>query len=287
MPKFIISILVTAGYLMVGQANAQCEGQVRNEHPRDGYTFVTTSRIYDSGTYQVHETCVENHSDRALDFNWYIPGPNSWIPANGHKNSPRHFCTRQRLEVTEGCLRYGNLWMPHQARFEPHRTDSHRLSEEDGDCSSQVERESSGNLSTSNIEACTTNVSNLDFATQVYGPADSDSPDRTLVKFRIEIRISTRSQSATYMHELSIYPEQVGEIFLPQSFSLVPNLRILRGAYSEIGFAGGILPANEPRSFFLELRVPETPYLWNVRFGMYNGNNNHVATVFVPFWLDG
>ena len=287
MHKRILAGIFLAIFFTVGEVNAQCEGQIRQIHSQPGYTFETTSRTFGNGRYHVYETCVENRSDRALDFNWYVPGPHSWVPANGHLPHPREFNTRGNEEVTDACLRYGNLWMYHSARFEPHPSDMSRVRAENGDCEGRVSRESHGYRTDPLPGSSTNTVSSLDSEVQVYGPAYSSSPDRTLVKFSIHTQIRPSGQNSTYLHELSIQSEPHGDLYFPQSFRLIPPLRMLREAYNSLGYSQGILPLDGRRSFRLELETPNTPQLRSIRFRIYNGNNHHVATAFIPFWLDG
>ena len=199
-----------------------------------------------------------------------------------------NFFSRKTLEVEHGCFRYGNLWMSHKGQFEPHDSDSIALSNEDEDnCQERVRRESQGHSTTFTPDKQTSSDVTLDSEVHVYGPAFSGSPDRTLVKFSVHTSIRPLNQDSMYLHELTIQPEQYGELYLPGAFRLIPPLPMLRQAYSALGYRNGILPLEKKRSFPLKLRTPSTPQLANVRFRIYNGNNHHVATVFVPIWLDG
>jgi hypothetical protein len=67
-----------------------CVGNVRIPHPEPGYDFVTTSRTYPKARIEVYETCVENHSDRLMEFNWFIPGSHGWVPPFCAVSNPRY-----------------------------------------------------------------------------------------------------------------------------------------------------------------------------------------------------
>ena len=54
-----------------------------------GYKFVTTSRVYPGHNVTVYETCVQNQSDRDMEFNWFIPGPNTFVPSGYSCSNPR------------------------------------------------------------------------------------------------------------------------------------------------------------------------------------------------------
>jgi hypothetical protein len=111
-----------------------CPGKLVNPYEDGHYKFATSSRVYKSGRDFIFETCAQNNGINHLDFNWLIPGPDSWIPPGCAIPSRRPRQTSNQLNGQKGCLIYGNSGQTARIEFIPHETDKDLLSKEDDNC---------------------------------------------------------------------------------------------------------------------------------------------------------
>ena len=130
-------IFVSISNIQNGNAQcvkAPCQGE--NKLPGGnalGYKFITTSRVYPGHNVEVYETCVENQSDRDMEFNWFIPGPSTFVPVGYSCSSPRSKLTHKDAPSYAGCLYYGNDWARDHATFIPHVDDQSKIDAEQND----------------------------------------------------------------------------------------------------------------------------------------------------------
>jgi hypothetical protein len=85
----------------------------------------------------VYETCVENSSSRDMDFNWFIPGPNTHVPSGIACTNQRPMLSHKDLDAYSGCLLYGNGWRRDHGNFLPHITDQSKIDAENKDTDSK------------------------------------------------------------------------------------------------------------------------------------------------------
>jgi hypothetical protein len=135
-----LAISGLAGYVLAfacGSAAAEtCEWANRRVLTPDVYSFAVSSWVRQEASGHRYYTCVENLQDRVLWFDWFIPGPKSYIPAKQMLPSPRYFTTRETRDI-RGCLEYGNHHAPLKEYFVGHEKD---VSQEqvEGNCDRQL-----------------------------------------------------------------------------------------------------------------------------------------------------
>ena len=263
--------------------------EIRQEHNMDDYAFTTTAHVHTHEKYDEYKTCVVNRSDRDLEFNWYIPGPHSWILANQWHCNSRLRLRSDTLSAHRGCLRYGTQWEPLAAEFIPHRCDINHIDyEQEVGCSQMVNGEHHG------LEACTDPSVRLDdggdiFKVRtrltVFAPALTDRPEETMIRLDATVEISPTDDETRFKHVFEISPTQVGRNFRPELLQFLPMSGLLCYEYTGADDCSITIPINNGEVFTATPLVPLRPKLGEVRFHVMNGNGDHAATLFVPFWL--
>ena len=110
----------------------QCQGTVQNQATPPGYSFVTTSRVYQDGYgFAVYETCVANTGNRDLWIDWYIPGPTSYILPGKALPSARLFPSPDKPTPFAGCFEYGNLSNTRLEHFVGDLSDAENVTQEE------------------------------------------------------------------------------------------------------------------------------------------------------------
>jgi len=277
-----------------GSANGECEGDVKTEHVKDRYHYVTTSRIYEDGRVFVYETCVENLGQRDLEFKWYIPGPHGWVMPGDSLVSTRRRESSDDVDGVAGCLRYGNGWVPDQADFLPHVTDEAALEVEAEEGCKAVAKEqkltadlgNTSKLSRSN-RYLPTGITSAD---RLIAPSNAKNASDTLIEITIgtfmvadkEMRFAEEYTSVIFINGRAVRPKGVAE-----ALRFEPISEELKSRYEFEGIRGGKYSFGEEGfSVEIDLMMPKHPVLADQKYKVMDENNIHVATFRVPFLLE-
>jgi hypothetical protein len=255
-----------------------CGGQNHREHNRGDYRFKTSSwvRAEDNGHY--YRTCAENLSadNRDLWFDWFVPGPTSYIPPGRSVTSPRYFIDRQSADFL-GCLQYGNHRTSMQEGFIGHKNDSEQI---------EREKEQGCDVSRKVSEArnAPAEVPNLSYSTEIFIPSDSSDVKNTLMQVNLTVsleKISGESARSTIVYNITpVYADFHGD---PTQIRVTSNSPILREALRSrdpnqrmvqlSGFEGNL-------SF--DLPLTQTYTIINVRYMFLDRKEVLVGSIFVP-----
>lgn len=300
--RFAAVLAMVAG--SVSSLAAQCKcNSIWETHSLGSHYFATAScvRHYDDN-YYAYDTCVENRGDRSLDFDWYIPGPDGWIPAGEMASQTRLRGNDDSLERQNGCLHYGNLWTLHDAEFEPHVNDEDALEREgDEGCSAGVGREGRTRVGWANAndgvefgQSAGRDQTDEIFPLaglqlRVFAPTNRDRADETMVQ--IDATVSWANQGDEYIHSLALQASPYGEAFAPGELRLIPEPVWLRSAYFEaypdtVDSDFGLPISAGQTTFSLDLTagVQEARTLRDARFVVVTQQGEVVGSLLVPIW---
>jgi hypothetical protein len=287
---FAISVSFCVAASAVAIAADQCPG-VKNKYDHsDGYVFFTTSQVYFDANVWIYETCVENPSKRDLDFNWYIPGPNSWVPAGKAVPSPRRRVTHETMDGAAGCLRYGNEWIPGSADFLPHGNDKAALDDEKKlGCAEVVRREGLTKIA-ANLGDAPGKIFAINESLEVYAPVNLKEPHNSMVHVTANVQVEPLADGSAFRHIFSysvspLDPERFEGSF--KGLHIIPddsNIRALYQAQDEA--PDGIITLDTKGGVEIKVPSPKNPTLGDVHFSLFTGNNERVAVFYVPFWLE-
>lgn len=278
---FLVLILASAP----ASAQEECKGSARQVHRYSNYHFVTTSRVYHSDGVEFYETCVENHSNRDLWFDWFVPGPNSYVLPGTAINSPRTFTTRNTIGLN-GCLQYGNLSETIKEQFLGHVTDKPQIEQEQKKGCVFWEKTSSPKPSR------TKEIQKVSVAVRIFFPSDRTQAAATMLVLQGEasvVEIDETGYTSEFKYaikpaflrskgdarKIRIKPVDTGPAgdFLRKFFTK---------RYIEYGEKGFLLGTSD--LIRIRLMRPLKPVLDSTRYSLFDQNNNFLGAVFIPIW---
>ena len=282
-------VFVSFQYITASAAGL-CEGQARNIHDKGGYKFVTSSKVYKAQGVHIYETCVGNLSQRDVEFDWFVPGPNTWLPPNEQVPAPRPFNSRNTLDSAKSCMAYGNLSETNRFYFLGHASDKEALNREISEpCSFWVSQDST----VSDGEELSSYQITIDLA--AFFPTDKSNPGETMMKFvGVADLFHSGEELVTSIisYQFAPYPGRKGGD--PAEVTMRPV---------DVGTAGELLrlvfnaslrnsdgriekgrPMASSDKFQLRYQIePGINYeLTSTRYGFYDRDDQFVGAVFVP-----
>ena len=269
----LILIIFTAGEPPFAE---ECGGRNHRKHDRGAYKFITSSwvRVGDNGHY--YSTCVENLSDRDLWFDWFVPGPTTYVPPGKLVTSPRYFQDRQSLDLL-GCLQYGNHREPMQEYFIGHENDREQI---------EHEKEKGCNVSRHDFYGAITpaKAPKITYSANIYIPSDSKDLKRTLMGIDLSVGLEKFGENAmktTVMYNITgVYKNFSGD---PKQIKVKTNSSILRETFLKAGFKGAIVPLTGYKGeLSFDIPLPPKYSYSNARYGFFDKNNILVGAIFVP-----
>ena len=289
----VYAILTGVAYADCGQE--KCQGALRQPHSdSDGYNFVTTSRIYPKANVFVYETCVENSSDRDMDFNWFIPGPHTKVPSGFSCSNPRPMLTHKDLDTYPGCLYYGNGWTKDRGNFLPHITDQSKIDTEskDKDCKGGVVTGATNDGDTTK-QARLALKSGIETDLDVLLPSDPKAPADTMTHVIAKVSLNLDPNDPNkYIHsiQLSADPFRDSKPVL-NDIVIRPEREYIKLYLTNPTVKESLIKDDSitlPREVTLSttLDIPSSPELQSVRFEL-SSHGLLGATLFVPYLVDG
>lgn len=296
-----MSITASAVYLsMICVADAdcnirKCEGVLREPHgDTQGYSFATTSRIYLKANVYVYETCVENQASRDMEFNWFVPGPHTFVPAGIACSNPRPMLTHEDLATHKGCFLYGNNWTRDRAQFFPHKSDQLKIDADKSDSTcNNIPQSTNANLGSERDIAIAALKEGIVTDIDAFVPSNAKQPGETMayVKARVSLDLDLKDPTK-YIHTISIQSEAYKNAKPDfEDLKIKPEKGYLQLYEGKEQFSKYILgdkaSARLPREITLstELPIPKSPQLQSVRFELTGGDQTS-ATLFVPYLME-
>ena len=277
----IVYALTTIGVVCLlctgtGVLAEPCGGNNHRPHDRGPYKFKTSSwvRAGDNGHY--YRTCVENLSARDLWFDWFTPGPTTYIPPSESVTSPRYFIDRKSADF-QGCIQYGNHREPMEEYFIGHENDREQISKEKtGGC--KIGRHAAQSA------ASPADSSKIEYVTTLFMPSDSERVRDTMMRFDLTVALERRSEavaSSVVRYKATRYYENSKAD--PTRLTMQTNSEILRAALVKADFKEG-----RPRltgftgEVSVNLPLPKRFVIENARYTFLDQNGILVGAVFVP-----
>jgi hypothetical protein len=265
-----------------------CQGQTRQSGGDALYNFITTTRVYRGHGVETYETCVENQSNRDMEFNWFIPGPHTFVPRGLACSNPRPQLTHKDAMTYAGCLYYGNNWTRSHASFIPHITDQPKIDAEqkDADCQTLPAVTAAEDATTTNYETAVAALKEgIETKLEVFAPSSPQSPTETMARVQAEVSLVMDSKNAgTYIHSIHIQASPFrGSKPDLSALRIVPeqNRQIL-SFYKE--FPNGLARRLEPEiKLGAQIPLPRAPTFDTLRLTLVTPDNRPVATLFVPY----
>jgi hypothetical protein len=270
-------------------APSKCEGQLaRPGGGTLGYSFVTKSRIYRRAHVEVYETCVENDGNRVIDFNWFIPGPHTFVPTGFACPNPRPKLTHMNAPTYDGCLYYGNNWTRDRATFFPHIDDQPRIDVENMHlrCVKLPIQMAAAQGGGDYDVAITALKEGIATDLEVFAPTNPENATETLVDLKAAVRMDLDPKSnERYIHSIAIsaLPFKESKPNLPRLRLIPEDKEMARRFYRE--FSDGFMRLQPEIKLAAEIPIPRSPKLDTIRFGVVDADNRPVATLFIPYLL--
>jgi hypothetical protein len=254
-----------------------CGGKNHREHDPGPYKFETSSwvRAGDNGHY--YYTCVKNiGKDRDLWFDWFIPGPTTYVPPGESVTSTRYFINR-RSNNFNGCIQYGNHRKPLKEYFIGHEKDREAV-EKENSTGCDVSRHQYG------MAAESTKIINITFQTALFVASNASNVKGTLMRLGLTVSLKQISNDKAQINLLysvqPVYQKFVGD---PTRLRFITDSPELKKAILEAGYNQGQLtiPKFEGQ-IALNMPIPSKPAITNARFGLLDEKEVSVGGFFVP-----
>ncbi len=288
--------LIFVSILNIQNGNAQCvkapchgENKVPGGNAL-GYKFITTSRVYPGHNVEVYETCVENQSDRDMEFNWFIPGPSTFVPAGYSCSSPRSKTYAQYEDAPSyaGCLYYGNDWARDHATFIPHVDDQSKINAEQNDPQCKKVTTALNASGNSDLAAAKTALKDgIKVQLSVFAP--SSLKDATDTMAHVEATVSLNADpndNEKYIHKITLRASPFRDS-KPDfgALKVVAEKNRVADFYNDIP-DGRIQLNSEEITISTQLTIPKYPMLDTVAFRIVGADDRGVATLFVPYLIE-
>jgi hypothetical protein len=286
----VLAAPVLAAIAIEADAQDTCKGP-RQNFDLGEESFVTTSRVYKGNGVELYVTCVENHSDKDLWINWFVPGPVTYIQPGKAVESPRAFQTRENKDY-RGCLEYGSVGEYIQSPFIGHLSDDSKIESESGGCEK-------ANPLASNA-APTKSIVPVDLPVKIYFPSDVKEPEDTMLAFEGVARTGIGSVLVTEFSETVLFSGLVYKIehaskaqkgrpedvrikpFITSGYSEKYYLNAFYERYTKDGLS--LREGDEIDLAFYNAAKGEAFTLSSVRWGVFDRNDHLVAAFFAPVW---
>ncbi len=298
-PQLLILVLSSLGVLSTSPATSQtslvqsncsvtCEGD-REIHNTDSYSFNTYTRKFQRGDFFVFQTCVENKGDKDLQVNWFIPGPDNWIPKSCSVNSNRERTTGEVLGSYRSCLRYGNSWKHLRANFLPHVTDKHEMEADatwSDDCSAKPANVVPPLVPVDKIKPIKKSI-------EFFAPGSIKSASQSLTKFFIELDLFPVDDNKIVVQNIyykgqSAYLDNKDFTFTTFRVDPPESMKeyFIKSADGDIINKDGTFNLNREGKISVSYAAPAQPALLSSRYTVYNEIKERVGSITIPIWTN-
>ena len=267
----------------------RCAGD-KEIHHKDFDDFNSYTRVFEENDHFVFQTCVENTSNKDLEVNWYIPGPDNWIPKSCSNVSNREKSTKEITNSYRSCLRFGNSWNHLRAKFLPHVTDE-RLIEVDKtwgpDCSSKPV-----DFIVPPVPQGKSNIRPLQKHLEFFAPANEKNPQATLTKITLQIGVFPIFDNAKIVQNIEYQSEPAyldNKEFKFTRFIISPPESVrkyfLEAANGDNINKDGTFNFDQSGKVSITYATPPDATLSSARYTIFNQNQTRVGSILIPTWL--
>jgi hypothetical protein len=264
-----------------------CQGDLRQPGGTGLYKYVTTSRIYAGHNVIVYETCVENHSNRDMEFNWFIPGPDTTVPKGYSCSNPRPKLFHTNAETYDGCLYYGNDWARARATFLPHGDDKAKIDAETKNVDCKIEKaEFKSGEEDHSREARLALAEGIKTEADAFAPTNVKDPSATMAYLRADVFLGLDAKDDNkYVHHITFRATSFRDSKPDLSvLKLVPESTSLVNLKSDA--PDGYVKVASEFSLSDEFSIPKLPTIESVRFFVVGDDNQKLATLFIPYLVE-
>ncbi|MCK0104621.1 hypothetical protein [Pseudohalocynthiibacter sp. F2068] len=267
-------------------AEEECKGDAPQEHRIGKYHFETTSQVYRRSGVHFYVTCVKNNGEGDLWVDWFVPGPQSFVPSGIALESPRTFVTRETQSFV-GCLEYGNRAETLNEHFLGHTNDQSAIDEEQSLGCEYWARQAT--LEPSDKTA----LEELSYPFRVFFPSDTEKPADSMLVMQgtVSLRISEENRFTSMLeYDISQFDGREGgaadEVVMrpvdggPAGELL--NFVFLSEYKSQLVTDFPSLPMKWEDNIAITASFESDWMLTSTRYGFYDKNNVFVGAIFVP-----
>lgn len=276
--KVTIYSIVILFFVVTTAANGEpCGGKNHRERNLGPYKFKISSWVRSGDNGHYYHTCVENISNaRDLWFDWFIPGPTTYIPPGKSVTSSRYFIDRRSNDFN-GCIQYGNHRKPGKEYFIGHENDR-----------KDVENEKSTGCDVSRHQYSYADQSkefvDITYPTTLFVASDANNVKKTLMQLDLKVilhRISGDKARSMLKYSIQpVYPDFIGD---PKHLQLRTNSPELREAVYKAGYSKGQLTIPQYEGeVSIEIPIPQKFSITNARYGLFDEKGVLVGAFFVP-----
>lgn len=267
-------------------AQEECKGDALKEHQIGRYHFQSTSRVFRQSNTHFYVTCIANKGEGDLWIDWFVPGPQTYVPSGIAQESPRPFTTRE-TKTFNGCLEYGSHADTITEQFLGHASDQSSIDEEKQlSCDHWARQANLKPEGDSKFEE-------LSYPIRVFFPSDKTSVEDSMLVLQGQVSLyftgdnrfvsqlafgvsQFEGRDAGSADEVSMRPVDGGPAgdLLRSAFATAHKSQLLDDDQS-------ILVGSENK-IQISSTYQDDWVLTTSRYGFYDKNNEFVGAVFVP-----
>ena len=259
----LFGVIALSGHAADVCEHGKCQGDLRSPGGNALFSYITTSRIYYKSNVTVYETCVENQSGRVMEFNWFIPGPNTFVPDGYSCSNPRPKLTHADSPTYAGCLYYGNNWVRDHATFFPHVDDDAKIAAEKNDpqCKVIPTKVAGSTSDPSRATAISALTEGITVTLGAFAPTDLKNEDQTLAYIRAVVSLTRDPKDdEKYIHSMSVTSSSFrGSKPDFESLKLLPEKNEVEDFKKSI--PEGYIQLTKELNISAELQLPNSPVL--------------------------
>lgn len=273
----IFALILTGPFTSISGLAEPCGGNNHRKHKNGSYEYIISSwvRTGDNGHY--YKTCVENLGhERDFWFDWFIPGPKTYVPPGESATSPRYFTTRES-EDWNGCLQYGNHRTTTQEYFIGHKKDQ-ALIEREQSTGCKISRRGSQSIfeSTEPLE--------IDFPVSIFVASDTKDPVGTMLRIDLNVILKQvekhKAISRITYHIRPQYNSFHGSL---SDLHISTNSNRLNEALKAAGFEQGRVAVSKYEgNLTVPLPLPDHYSIGNARYEFFDRHGFLTGSIFVP-----
>jgi hypothetical protein len=267
-------------------AQEECEGDAPKEHQIGRYHFQSTSRVFRQSNTHFYVTCVANKGEGDLWIDWFVPGPQTYVPSGIAQDSPRPFTTRDTKSYN-GCLEYGSHADTITEQFLGHASDQPAIDEEKKLSCDHWARQA--NLKPEEDAK----FEELSYPIRVFFPSDKTSVNDSMLVMQGEVSLyligdnrfvsqlefgvsQFEERDTGSAEEVSVRPIDGGP-----AGDLVRNI-FATALKSQLLDDGRSIPLGWENKIEISATYQDDWVLTSTRYGFYDKNKEFVGAVFVP-----
>lgn len=267
-------------------AQEECVGDAPKDHQIGRYHFQSTSRVFRQSNTHFYVTCIANKGEGDLWIDWFVPGPQTYVPSGIAQESPRPFTTRDTKSFN-GCLEYGSHADTITEQFLGHASDQSAIEEEKQLSCDHWARQA-------NLEPKEDpEFEELSFPIRVFLPSDKESAKDSMLVMQGQVSLYFKGDNR-FVSELEFGVSQfegrdtgsADEVSLRPvdggpAGDLVQNVFVTTFK-SQLLDDERSIPLGWENKIEISATYEDDWVLTSTRYGFYDKNKEFVGAVFVP-----